>query len=66
MSEHADKLRHMAAGWQQTAEHTEKYGLPRDKKRDIEHYMALAAALLAGAVALERLEAMESKNKDGQ
>ena len=60
MSDHAKRLRHMAEGWRQTAEGTEKYGLPREKARDIEHYTAQAAALLAGAEALERLEAMES------
>ena len=60
MSDHAKRLRHMAAGWRQIAEGTEKYGLPREKERDIEHYNAHAAALLAGAEALERLEAMES------
>ena len=60
MSDHAKRLRHMAAGWRQTAESTEKYGLAREKEADIEHYVAQAAALLAGAEALERLEAMES------
>lgn len=60
MSEHADKLRHMAAGWLQTAEGAQRYGLPREKEADIAHYQAQAAALLAGAEALERLEAMES------
>lgn len=54
MSDHAKRLRHMAEGWRQTAEGTEKYGLPREKARDIEHYTAQAAALLAGAEALER------------
>ena len=60
MSDHAERLRHMAAGWLQSAEATEKYGYQRDKKRNIEHYLAQAAALLAGAEALERVEAMES------
>lgn len=60
MTNHAERLRHMAAGWQQTAEGAEKYGLPREKEADIEHYNAQAAALLAGAEALDRLEAMES------
>ena len=56
MSDHAKRLRNMAQGWQQTAEGTEKYGLPRDRERDIAHYRAQAAALLAGAEALERGE----------
>lgn len=60
MNDHAKRLRHMAAGWLLSAESTESYGVPRDKKRDIDHYVAQAAALLAGAEALERLEAMES------
>ena len=60
MSDHAERLRHMAAGWLQTAKWTQKHGLLREKDRDIEHYNAQAAALLAGAEALERLEAMES------
>ena len=54
----AKRLRHMAAGWQQTAEGTEKYGLAREKEADIAHYQAQAAALLAGAKALEQLQAI--------
>ena len=57
LTDHAERLRHMAEGWRQTAEGAQKYGLPREKDRDIEHYRAQAAALLAGAEALERLEA---------
>ena len=56
MTDHAERLRHMAEGWQQTAEGTEKYGLAREKEADIAHYQAQAAALLAGAEALERYE----------
>ena len=56
MTDHAERLRHMAAGWLQTAEGTEKYGLAREKEADIAHYRAQAAALLAGAEALEWLE----------
>ena len=56
MTDHAERLRHMAEGWRQSAEATEKYGYQRDKKRNIEHYLAQAAALLAGAEALERYE----------
>ena len=62
MTDHAERLRHMAEGWRQSAEATEKYGYQRDKKRNIEHYLAQAAALLAGAEALERLEAIESSS----
>ena len=58
MTNHAKRLRHMAAGWLQTAEATEKYGLPREKEADIAHYRAHAAALLAGAEALEQLQAI--------
>ena len=54
MTNHAARLRHMAEGWRQTAESTEKYGLPREKEADIAHYRAQAAALLAGAEALEQ------------
>ena len=60
MSDHARRLRHLAQGWLQTAEGTQKYSLAREKEADIAHYRAHAAALLAGAEALERLEAMES------
>lgn len=58
LNNHVKRLRHMAAGWQQIAEHTQKYGLAREKERDIAHYRAQAAALLAGAEALEQLEAI--------
>ena len=60
LNNHAERLRHMAAGWLQSAADTERYSLPHQKKQDIAHYNAQAAALLAGAEALERLEAMES------
>ena len=56
MADHAKRLRHMAAGWLQTADATQKYSLAREKETDIAHYRAQAAALLAGAEALERYE----------
>ena len=55
MSEHADKLRHMAEGWLQSARDAKKYGNGAEFNRlNIAHYNAHAAALLAGAEALER------------
>jgi len=68
MSNHAERLREMAAGWQQSARYEEQLnaglslhsGAMISMKQNIAHYRAHAAALLAGAEALERLEAMES------
>lgn len=60
MSEHADKLRHMAEVWLQSARDAQRFSLPHQKKQDSDYYRAHAAALLAGAEALERLGAMES------
>lgn len=68
MSDHAERLRHMAAGWLQSARDEEQLnaglnlhsGAMIATKQSIAHYRAQAAALLAGAEALEQLEAMES------
>ena len=68
MSDHAERLRHMAEGWLRAARDEEKFsaglnlhsGAMIATKQSIAHYRAQAAALLAGAEALERLEAMES------
>lgn len=61
MNDHAERLRHMAKGWLRAAEDVEKYRTTRKEKINSgRYYRAQAAALLAGAEALERLEAMES------
>lgn len=61
MSDHAERLRHMAEGWLRAAEDVEKYRATREEKINSgRYYRAQAAALLAGAEAMERLEAMES------
>ena len=67
MNDHAERLRHMAAGWLQSARDEEQLnaglnlhsGAMIATKQSIAHYRAQAAALLAGAEALERLEAMK-------
>lgn len=58
MTNHAERLRHMAAGWLQSAEATEKYGHPREKERDIAHYRAQPA--LAWLAQREREAAAEA------
>ena len=64
LNNHAERLRHMAAGWLQSAADTERYSLPHQKKQDIAHYNAQAAALLAGAEALERLERVNESKEE--
>lgn len=64
MSDHAERLRHMAAGWLQSARDEEQLnaglnlhsGAMIATKQSIAHYRAQAAALLAGAEALERYD----------
>lgn len=60
-SEQAKILREMAAEWLRAAKDVHMFSLPHQRKQDGHHCKAKAAALIAGAEALERLEVVKSK-----
>jgi hypothetical protein len=59
-NEQAKMLREMAAGYLAAAANAESYSLPTWRKQDVDHYQAKAAALNAGAEALEAMSAKQT------
>lgn len=66
MDDHAERLRHMAEGWLRAAEEQKKYRTTPDESiNSVRHYRAQAAALLAGAEALEAKPTVTGETSDG-
>ena len=56
MNDHAERLRHMAKNWLRAAEDQENYHTRAERINSGKYYRNNAAALLAGAEALERYD----------
>lgn len=63
-SEQAKILREMAAEWLRAAKDVHMFSLPHQRKQDSDHCKAKAAALTAGAEALEAMSLKQRSAKE--